>query len=52
MKIKENLGLMNLRNSERIEATPELQQINNQKYASEFNSSNTYNKRDNESNKF
>lgn len=52
MNIKDNLITMNQRKSEQIDTIQEMQPIINQKYASEFNSSNTYKKRDNESNKF
>ncbi len=43
---------MNQKKSEQKNTIQEIHPIINQKYTSEFNSSNTYKKRDNDSNKF
>ena len=51
-KIKDSLITMNKKKSEQKNTIQEIHPIINQKYTSEFNSSNTYKKRDNDSNKF
>ena len=51
-KIKDSLITMNQKKSEQKNTIQEKHPIINQKYTSEFNSSNTYKKRDNDSNKF
>ena len=51
-KIKDSLITMNQKKSEQKNTIQEIHPIINQKYTSEFNSSNTYKKRDNDSNKF
>ena len=51
-KIKDSLITMNQKKSEQKNTIQEIHPIINQKYTSEFNSSNTFKKRDNDSNKF